>query len=66
MLRGGISGAFSKSFSNGFRKGPAELAARVRVVWLRKSTFRGGYSGLPLPPFPPSGFRATAKIEPLT
>ena len=41
MLRGGISGAFSKSFSNGFRKGPVELAARVRVVWLRKSTFRG-------------------------
>lgn len=45
MLRGGISGAFSKSFSNGFRKGPAELAARVRVVWLRKSTFLGG--GIP-------------------
>ena len=42
MLRGGISGAFSKSFSSGFRKCPAELAARVRVVWLRKSTFFWG------------------------
>ena len=41
MLRGGISGAFSKSFSNGFRKCPAEFAARIRVVWLRKSTFGG-------------------------
>ena len=33
MLRGGISGTFSKSFSSAFRKCPAELVARVRVVW---------------------------------
>ena len=46
MLRGGISGAFSKSFSSGFRKCLAELAARVGVVWLRKSTFFWG-GGIP-------------------
>jgi hypothetical protein len=56
MLRGGISGAFSKSFSNGFRKGPAELAARVRVVWLRKSTFRGGIPDFRYHRSPPADF----------
>ena len=56
MLRGGISGAFSKSFSSGFRKCPAELAARVRVVWLRKSTFGGGIPDFRCHRAHPAGF----------